>query len=116
MDCRALSMQHIRTSSQQIISTQLNEKERERISVIIPIQWGCSNLVELRDVSLNPSKDIAIAFVNELENIHHTLFVLCKKITCTNVSACVKSMQEKHQGLESEIYDARSQVETHLNI
>jgi hypothetical protein len=76
MDSRALSMQHIRTSSQQIISTQLNEKERERISVIIPIQWGCSNLVELRDVSLNPSKDIAIAFVNELENIHHTLFVL----------------------------------------
>jgi hypothetical protein len=97
-------MQHTRTSSLQIISTHINEKEREMISAMILIQWGCSNLVELCDVSLNPSKDIAIAFVNELENIHHTLFVLCKKITCTDVSASVKFMQEKHQGLESERY------------
>ncbi len=80
MDSRALPMQHTRTSSLQIISTHINEKERERISVIIPIQWGCSNLVELCDVSCNPSKDIAIAFVNELENIHHTFFDLCKAL------------------------------------
>lgn len=51
-------------------------KKNERISIIIPVGGGSSKLVELVDVALNPSEHIAVAFVNYLQKVHHTLLIL----------------------------------------
>jgi hypothetical protein len=82
-------MQHTRTSSLQIISTHINEKEREMISAMIPIQWGCSNLVELCDVSLNPSKRQPLLLSMSLR-ISIALSLSCAKhYMCKSFSQCL---------------------------
>lgn len=59
---------------QRILTDDKNKKER--ISIVVPLGGGSSQFVELVDVTLNSSEDIAVAFVNYPQKIHHAFLIL----------------------------------------
>ena len=57
----------------------LTHTKNERISIVIPFGGGSSKFIELVDIALNSSEDVAVAFVNYLQKVHHTLLILKHK-------------------------------------